>query len=201
MFRRLAISVVALAVISSAQSLQKRTAPAPQTARQALIELLTAKTDAAFERHLPEALLTRVKAMEPAPQKGAKPKSTGGPLAASKDVHFFDTGSLFATFIPPTGGDRVEFVVDRDEATPLGEELEFSVRSFSNGAEVDSAFVPKLLVRMKQEEGTWRVAQLGFSASVQLDDGPKLDALMQSFMKAAQTLQQQQQPKAPRRND
>jgi hypothetical protein len=201
MTRRIALAVLALALAASAQTLQKRSAPAPQTARQALIELLTAKTDAAFERHLPEALLTRVKAMETPPQKGAKPKSSGGPLATATDVHFFDTGSMFATYAPPKGGDRVEFIVDRDEATPQGEELEFSIRGFSNGAEVNSALLPRFMVHMKQEEGTWRVAQIGFSASVQLDDGPKLDALMQSVMKASQTIQQQQQPKAPRRND
>ena len=201
MSRRIVIVILTLAVAASAQTLQKRAAAAPQTARQALIELLTARTDAAFERHLPEALLTRIKAMAPAPAKGAQPKTAGGPLAASKDVHFFDSGSTFAVYNAPKGGDRVEFVVARDEATSQGEELEFSVRGFSNGAEVNSALLPRFMVRMKQESDTWRLAQVGFSASVQLDDGPKLDALMQSVMSGMSAIQQQQQQRVPHRND
>src|SRR5438874_1170455 len=63
--------------------------------------------------------------------------------------------------------------------------------------------IPKILVRMKQEGNDWRLAEIGFVAKLQLDDGEKLDELQNSIMSGMSALQQvKQQPKpAPRTKD
>ena len=180
MFRRM---IVFALLVASAYSQDLKTRPstggAPQTARQALIEILTTSNEKVMKRHLPEALVTRLDALTPQ-------KTTTKPAAmvSSKDTQFFDSGPVFATYMPPKADQKLEVVVDRDELTGDGNVFEFSFRVSREGKEAISAIVPKVLARMKQEGETWRLAQLGVSVQVQLDDGAKLDELMRSAMSA-----------------
>ncbi len=183
MFRRLVV-VVLLVSAAYAQELKTRAASeaAPQTARQALIEMLTTNRDKVVERHLPDALLTRMNTYKP---KNAKP--TNKAILDGKDFRLFDSGPVFLVYMPPKAEQKVEVLVDRDEPTAEGNEFAFSFRITRDGKEVVSAVVPKLLARMKEEDGTWRLAQLGFSVQLQLDDGAKLDELIMSAMSAMTT--------------
>jgi hypothetical protein len=79
--------------------------------------------------------------------------------------------------------------------------MEFGFHIIQAGKESVSAFTPKFLVRMKQETGSWRLAELGFSARLQLDDGAKLDELMNNVMSGVATMQQQKQPSPPPAKD
>lgn len=184
MFRRFVVFAL-LASAAYCQELKGRagTPAVPQTARQALIEMLTSSNEKKVERHLPEALLTRLNSMKPKDAKATKSKAILDP----KEFQIFESGPVFVVYMPPKAEQKVEVLVDRDEPTAGGNDFAFSFRVTREGKEVVSAIVPKLLAQMKQEGGTWRLAQLGFSVQMQLDDGDKLDELMRSAMSAMAT--------------
>ena len=176
--------LVFLVSVANAQDLKTRAeAPAAtQTARQALIEMLTSSNEKTVQRHLPEALLTRLNAYKP---KDAKPSNKA--MLEGKDCQLFESGPVFLVYQPPKAEQKIEVLLDRDEATATGHEFAFSFRTTREGKEVVSAIVPKVLARMKREEGTWRLADVGFSVQMQLDDGAKLDELLRSAMSAMAT--------------
>jgi hypothetical protein len=209
--RRLTLILALLtATLMSAQDKaapKKAVVGAPQTARQALIEMLTTKSDKVFEKHLPDALLVRLEAMK---SKDPKTGQTSSPMktantaiVTSKDAHFFAAGPTFVSMIEPKTGQRVDVSIDRDDLTADGNDFEFGFHLIKDGKESVSAFIPKLLVRMKQEGNDWRLAEVGFVAKLQLDDGEKLDELQNSIMSGMSALQQvKQQPKsAPHTKD
>lgn len=193
MTRRLVIVVLALAAIVAAQAPKK--VSAPQTARQALIEMLTTKTDTVFASHLPDALYIRLEAMKSTdPKTGAQStpvRTSNKAIVDTKDAHLFETGPTFLVYTSPKmPNQKMEMIVDRDEPGPGGtENFEFSFHFSDTGKESMRALTPKLLVQMKQETGTWRMANVGFSAVLQLDDGEKLDELMTSAMGAMAAMQ------------
>ena len=157
--RRLGIVIVLLAAATFAQqkAAPKKAVATPQTARQALIEMLTTKSDKTFEKHLPEALLVR---MEPFKSKDAKTGKSSSPMktansaiVSGKDVHFFPTGTTFVSYTEPKTGQKIDVTIDRDDLTADGNDFEFGFHLIKDGKESASAFIPKVLVRMKQEAG------------------------------------------------
>ena len=186
MFRHLVVWGLLVSAASSQELKARADTPAvPQTARQALIEMLTSSNEKKVERHLPEALLTRLNSMKPKDAKASK--SSQKAILDPQQFQIFESGPVFLVYMPPKAEQRVEVLVDRDEPTAGGNDFAFSFRVTREGKEVASAIVPKLLAQMKQEGGTWRLAQLGFSVQMQLDDGDKLDELMRSAMSAMAT--------------
>src|SRR5947209_13955767 len=114
--RRLTITLILLT--AAFVSAQEKAAPrkavvgAPQTARQALIEMLTTKSDKVFEKHLPDALLVRLEALK---SKDPKTGQTSSPMktantavVTSKDAHFFAAGPTFVTMMEPKTGQRFD---------------------------------------------------------------------------------------------
>jgi hypothetical protein len=204
--RRLIITLALLAATVFAQkAAPKKAVVTPQTPRQALIEMLTTKSDKVFEAHLPDALLVRLEGLK---SKDAKTGKTSSPVKTantavvdSKDAHFFATGPTFLIFTSPKTMQKIEVTIDRDELTADSDDLELGFRVSQDGKESVSAFTPKLLVRMKQEGGAWRLAEIGFLAKLQLDDGQKLDELQNSIMSGMAALQQVKSAPAARTKD
>jgi hypothetical protein len=197
MTRRLFLTLALLAAGTFAlaqKAAPKKAVAMPQTPRQALIEMLTTKSDKIFEAHLPDALLVRLEGLK---SKDARTGKTSSPVKTantavvdSKDAHFFPTGPTFLVFNSPKTMQKVEVTVDRDDLTAENDDLELGFRITQDGKESVSAFTPKLLVRMKQEGGAWRLAEVGFIAKLQLDDGQKLDTMMNSIMTGMASMQQ-----------
>ncbi len=194
MTRRLVAVMLALAAVAFAQT--PATKPAsPQSARQALIEMLTTKSDTVFSSHLPDALNTRLELMKSKDAKTGKEstpvRTSNEAIVNTKDAQIYDAGSTFLVYTSPkVPNQKVEMIVDRDQPGPDDtENFEFSFHFSDNGKESMRALTPKLLVQMKQEEGSWRMANVGFSAVLQLDDGDKLDELMASMMGAMAAMQ------------
>src|SRR3954471_1528850 len=193
--RRFFIALTLLTATAFAQqAAPKKAVATPQTARQALIEMLTTKSDKTFEKHLPEAILTRMEAFK---SKDANTGKTSSPvktantaIVSGKEVHFYPTGTTFVTYTEPKTGQKIDVTIDRDDLTADGNDLEFGFHLIKDGKESVSAFIPKVLVRMKQEAGEWRLAEVGFLAKLQLDDGDKLDELQNSVMSGMAALRQ-----------
>jgi hypothetical protein len=134
--RRLLTVLALFATAASAQTLQKRPAVStPQTARQALIELLTTKSDKVFEAHLPEALLVRLdqfKSKDAKTGKTSSPvKSSNTALVDSKEVQFFPTGSTLLVYTAAKTGQKIEVTIDREDLTADGNDFEFGFHVYT----------------------------------------------------------------------
>ena len=148
-----------------------------QTAREALIEMFSGSKPEAFERHLLKETALRIHQLTSEQQQQfqmsrAMVKSGGG----QNEVIWFGDGPVLVSYTDPKTSTKFEVVVEKDEPGDGTEEMEFSFRSNGTAQKGLSSLVPRLLVSMKQEDDTWKLAEIGFSMKVKLDA-----ALLDSF--------------------
>lgn len=164
-------------------------AQAPQTPRQALLELLKATSPEQIDRHTPDVLLKELAKLPPdMRQKQHQSMMMLSLIMAMSPnaVQTFDAGPVFAIIQNPKDKSKVEITVERDDLTGDTDVMEFGVRITKDGQPQELPFDPRLLIDMKLENNLWKLSRLGGSASIQLDD-PKVAALL------VKTLQEQAQ--------
>jgi type IV pilus assembly protein PilA len=176
--RRILFAVVIACLLSALTSAQ----PMPQTARQALIEMLFSKTPGTFDKHLPETTLA---AMRKAPP--------GSPAAMVETFALLSTqmqtqnhGGRFETFEAgptllvaedPTQNSKIEVVVDHDDLRGSEDEIELSFNVWKNGESQTGGVVPHLIFNMQQEKSVWKLYGATFSIGISLTDPKLLKAL------------------------
>src|SRR5512132_2610953 len=126
MFRHFAGTILLLAtgVIASAQT------PHTQTAREALIEMLSGSTAQSFERHLLKETAMRIHQLPAEEQQQfqmsrAMVKNGGG----QNDVTWFGDGPVLVSYTDPKTSTKFEVIVERDEPGDGVENMELSFRS------------------------------------------------------------------------
>lgn len=172
------LTVLVLTIVFSALAIaQTAPAMAPQTPRQALLDMIFSKNKGSVLRHLPDVTVTKLREMGMEDQVAAGP-----PLPVARDmegVKTFDTGPLLLSVELPKG-DRFELSVLRDDVQGTTAFLELGIHGFKAGektTDLSAGIDPRIVIRMIQEAGTWKLADLGFSAHVPLDDPRFLDAV------------------------
>jgi hypothetical protein len=167
----------------------------PQTPRQALIEVITAKNDAALMRHLPEA----TKAFLAKNGKGT-PASLGLPFIFSSGVlglgvsakasganavdtgtHVEQSGPVLASFDGARPGDRSEITIENDDFRGDTDDLELAFHEYKNGEEQPIFDIGRVLLHMQLENGIWKFGEVGYSLKVKLDDSKFLNALSKTM--------------------
>jgi hypothetical protein len=174
--RRLAVLIL---LVSFPVALCAQAAPgaAPQTPRQALLDMVFSKDRDSVLRHLPAVTVAKLKEAGMEEQVAAGP-----PLPVSRDmqgVKTFDTGPVLLSVELPKG-DHFQLTVLREDVqgTTAFLELGFSgMRAGQKSSDISAGIDPRILIRMIQEAGVWKLADLGFSAHVPLDDPKFLDAV------------------------
>lgn len=146
---------------------------APQTARQALIEMFFSKTPGTFEKHLPEALLASLRKANSG--AGLSTLSTFSLLASQihangQEVETHEAGPILLSVDNPREHSKLEIIVARDDLQGEEDEIEVSCRTYKNGQLQFSGLSPRFTFGMKQESGVWRVNDLTFSFKVDLTD-------------------------------
>jgi hypothetical protein len=157
-----------------------QTTPPPQTPRQALLELLKPASAEQVDKHLPEVLLKEMATLPPAARERQHQSMMMLSLISAmspKTLQMFDSGPVLVQFENPKDSTRVEVTVDRDDLTGDVDAMEFGIRVTKDGIVQELPFTPRVLVDMKQENGLWKLARIGGSASLQLDD-PKVAKLL-----------------------
>jgi hypothetical protein len=147
----------------------------PQTPREALLDMFLSKDKDSFMRHLPE--VTRAKLTE----MGMAEQVAGGPplpvsSRALDGVKTFATGPVLVS-VDLSKGEKFELSVLREEVKGVTAYLELGFHGYKQGKDRAAGVDPRLLIRMIQEAGVWKLADLGFSAHVPLDDPAFLDAV------------------------
>lgn len=182
-------------VLQTRPSAQASSQSPTQTPRQAVIEILRSKDESAVMRHLPEATKKKMKEFGPASGAGFDIPSTLGAGAlitaqAEKNgskVDIEEAGPVLMTVEDPKTKQKFEVTVDNDDLAGDEDDMQLGFRMSKEG-EDDLAhwFTPKILLHMKQEQGIWRIEEIGVSAKAPIGDPEFLDAWARSMKKSQQ---------------
>ena len=176
--------------VSSTQS-QPAAAPVPQTPRQALIEIITAKDTATFEKHLPDALKARLKQLAPELLSSNGVSVNGGWLqgfqAAGMKPEIEPAGPVLLRLEDPRTHQKTEVTFDDDLAGDE-DDIALGFHVYKEGEEEAHWFDPKITLRMQQEQSIWKIMEIGFSARLPIGNPDFLDAMVKSFQKEHQQM-------------
>ncbi len=184
---RFLLSVASFAIIPILHAQQAPAPKPPQTARQALIEILSGRAD--VSKHLTVEV-----------QKELQTKSSSGlaftPGAilagfhsqAGSGLKTFETGPVLCSSTDPRTHERTEVRVDNDDLNADEDTLQLSIHQFRDEKEIGTAFqfISQISVGMKKQENIWRLNEIGVIAKVPVGD-PSLFRQLNEEMKASGT--------------
>src|ERR1700751_1325290 len=160
-----------LAVTSlCASTVLAQQAPAPQTARQALIEMFFSKASGTFVKHIPDA--TRA-AFEKAGVPTLLQQYSAMAIqleSQGKGVQTFDTGSVLLATENPSTGEKVEITVANDSLMGDQDDIELSFVTYKNGQAQRPPFISHVTFSMKTEAGIWKLNEIALTIRVPLAD-------------------------------
>jgi hypothetical protein len=152
--------------------------PAPQTARQALLEMFFSKTPGTFEKHLPQATRAAL------PKAGTSPSFLGGfsmltgqMAARGQQLQTFEAGPTLVMIEDPQAHSKFEITVERDDLRGDEDQIDLSFHGTKNGETQTAGAKVGLTFTMKQETGIWRLNEISVTLGVQLTDPEFLKAM------------------------
>ena len=166
-----------IAVCSTAVSSQQ----APQTARQALLEMFFSKTPGTLVKHLPEA--TRA-ALE---KSGAMANLQQYSLLASQiqtsgqNFQTFETGSVLLSGEDPKTGQKIEITVENDALRGDEDDIDLNFQTYKNGQAQRTPFMPRMTFCMKQEAHVWKLNEISITIRLPLADPDLLKAFSEGL--------------------
>lgn len=169
---RVAFLVFGIFGFTAILNAQKEVPAPPQTARQALIELVNGGPQAVM-KHLTvevQELLTKPENSTAMAAMGMWGSIKSG---AGKDFQMFETGPVLASFTDPNQQNKYEIRVDNDDLSGEEDTLEVSIHTLHDGQEVQeewSYFISHITVNMVRQEGIWRLNKIGMGAEFPLGD-------------------------------
>lgn len=177
--RRVLFGVLLMAMCAAASAAQQ--SPAPQTARQALLEMFFSKTSGTFVKHLPDA--TRA-ALE---KSGAMASLQQYSLMASQfqaqgqKLQTFETGSVLLTGEDSKTGQKVEVTVEADALRGDQDDIELSFQTYKDGQSQRAPFMPRITFSMKQEAKVWKLNEIAVTIRLPLADPDMLKAITEKM--------------------
>jgi hypothetical protein len=173
------IAVIAALILSTAVLSYAGQQPAPQTARQALLEMFFGKPGM-FEKHLPEATRAAMRQADPGSSAGALQQFSllGSQLTArGQQLQTFEAGPTLLVAEDPQNHSKLEITVERDDLRAEEDEIELSFRAYKDGETQTMGLLPRFSFTMKQEAGTWRLNEITLAIRVPLADPEFLKAM------------------------
>ncbi len=184
---RCLLAVASFSIIPSVHAQQAPPPKPPQTARQALIEILSGGADAS--KHLTVEV-----------QKEMQNKSSSGfafnpgevvagfHSQAGSGFKTFETGPILFSNTDPRTHERTEVHVDNDDLNADEDTLQLSIHQFRDEKEIGTAFqfISQISVGMKKQENIWRLNEIGVIAKVPVGD-PALFRQLNEGIKASGT--------------
>ena len=184
--RRSVVALAASIALLCAACSWGQTATAPQTARQALLEMFFSKTPGSFVKHLPTA--TRA-ALE---KSGGLATVQQYSLLMSQlqtqeqNVQTFETGSILLSGEDPKTGQKAEITVENDALRGDQDDIEVTFHVYKNGQEQRTPFMPLLTFSMKQEAQTWKLNEISVTIHLPLADPDFLKAITEKMTPSPQ---------------
>ena len=154
---------------------------APQTARQALMEMFFSKTSGTFVKHLP--LATRA-ALE---KTGALANMQQYSLMMTQmqtqgqNLQTFETGSIMLSTEDPKTNTKTEITVENDSLRGDQDDIELSFQVYKNGQSQRTPFMPQMTFSMKQEAQVWKLNEISITLHLPLADPDFLKAVTEKI--------------------
>lgn len=167
------INLVLLLTIAGSALADAQVQAPPQTARQAVLEMLLAKSPDAFERHLPEAVRNSLFRDRDAPQTPFMRELTSfrsGIARSNGQLETFDSGSTLLTIDENEAHHKVEIIVERDDLEGGADEIELSFHSYIDGRPEPLPVRPRIVLSMEQEKEVWKLDEVTVALHVPLSD-------------------------------
>jgi hypothetical protein len=176
--------VFPLTLLAQTQAPTKKEPP-PQTARQALLEMLLAKTPAVFEKHLPSAAQAFARSELGIMPLQAVFEGLGDLRQPGRKLESFDTGPTLIRTRDSLSEQAIELSVEDEIDGGDQVELRLVAHIYRAGRALPLPFVPTLMCRMTMEEGVWRLGEVALNLRVPLGDSGWLDGVKQQADKGA----------------
>jgi len=167
--------VIFLSLASFAQQV------APQTARQALLEMFFSKTPGTLVKHLPAVTLAALE------KSGAMANLQQYSLMANQvqsqgqNLQTFETGSILLSGENPKTGQKFEVTVVSDALHGDRDDIALSFQMYKDGEVERIAFMPQMTFSMKQEEHIWKLNEISVTVHVPLADPDLLKAITEKM--------------------
>lgn len=142
---------LAVVIISLTGSWAQQAGSAPQTARQALLEMFFSKEPGTLVKHLPtatQAALEKSGALANLQQYSLMMNQL---QASGQKLQTFETGSLLLVTEDPKAGQKVEVLVENDALNGEQDDIEVTFRVHKNGQAQATPFLPQMTFSMKEE--------------------------------------------------
>jgi len=168
--RRLFAWLLPLLLLSA---LNAQTPQAPQTARQALIEMFFGAAPNHLEKHLPDATRSAFKRMSGAGGMSMLDEvSAFANMTKAGGVKFetFDSGPTLVQAEEPEQNEKTEIAVEGDSLSGDEDQIEVTLHITKEGSEQPLPFIPHFTFVMKTEADVWRLTQISVEVRVPLED-------------------------------
>jgi hypothetical protein len=177
---RKGIVCLALLILLVTNTRAQETSAAPQTARQALMEMLFSKTKGTFWKHLPEA--TRA-ALEKSGAVAAFHQYSAmvTQVQTGQNIQTFETGPVLVAGVDPKTGNKFEMIVERDTLRGERDDIEVSFRTYKDGQPQRTPFMPIVAFSMKKEAELWTLNEVSVTIHLPLADPDMLKALTEKM--------------------
>ena len=150
-----------------------QTPPAPQTARQALIEMFFGTAPNHLEKHLSDATRSAFKKMSGTGGMSmldefsafANMAKAGGPKFET-----FDTGPTLLQAEEVEQNEKTEITIESDNLSGDEDQIEVTLHMTKDGTEQILPFIPHFTFVMKTEADVWRLSEISVQVRVPLED-------------------------------
>ena len=173
-----------LGIIGLAGAFAQQTA-APETARQALLEMFFSKEPGSFVKHLPVATRTALE------QSGAMANLQSYSLLMSQmqtqkqNFQTFETGSVLLSGEDPKTGQKVEIMVEKDVVRGDRDDIALSFLIYKEGQPQRTPYMPEIIFSMKQESQIWKLNEISLTIHLPLADPDLLKTFTEGMKKQA----------------
>ncbi len=154
---------------------------APQTARQALIEMFFSKTPGTLVKHLPmatRAALEKAGALTALQQYAAMASQL---QTQGQNIQTFETGSVLLSAENLKTGEKAEITVENDALRGDQDDIEVSFQMYKNGVAQKGPFMPQITLSMKQEAQVWTLNEISVTLHLPLADPEFLKAITEKM--------------------
>jgi type IV pilus assembly protein PilA len=177
--RKVIVCFTLLTLLANHSRAQETSAP-PQTARQALMEMLFSKTKGTFWKHLPEA--TRAAFEKSGAVAAFHQYSTMvTQVQSSQNMQTFETGAVMVAGEDPKTGNKFEMIVERDTLRGERDDIEVSFKTYKDGQPQRTPFMPNVTFSMKKEAQLWTLNEVSITIHLPLADPDMLKALTEKM--------------------
>lgn len=189
--RRFAFSLLPLLFYSLTMNAQMQ--PAPQTAREALIEMVFGTSANHFEKHLPDATRNVLKKVnEPNGMNLVDEFSMFATMARAGGgkLETFPTGPTLVHAEDPRDNSTVDITVESDNLSGDEDDIELALHITKEDKEQRLPFIPRFTFAMKTEADVWRLNAISVTVHIPLADPEFLKSIAEHESKQNEQMAQ-----------